>query len=30
MTQTTLTINGRDVTADIEPRLSLADFNSRA
>ena len=26
MTQTTLTINGRDVTADIEPRLSLADF----
>ena len=26
MTQTTLTINGREVSADIEPRLSLADF----
>ncbi len=26
MTTTTLTINGRTVTADIEPRLSLADF----
>lgn len=26
MTQTSLTINGRAVTADIEPRLSLADF----
>ena len=26
MTDTTLTINGGTVTADIEPRLSLADF----
>ncbi len=26
MTTTTLTINGRTVTADVEPRLSLADF----
>ena len=26
MTTTTLTINGRTVTADIEPRLSLADL----
>ncbi len=26
MTATTLTINGRTVTADIEPRVSLADF----
>ena len=26
MTATTLSINGRSVTADIEPRVSLADF----
>ena len=26
MTTTTLTINGGTVTADVEPRLSLADF----
>ena len=26
MTTTTLTINNRTVTADVEPRLSLADF----
>ena len=26
MTELTLKINGEDVTADVEPRLSLADF----
>ena len=26
MTATTLTLNGRSVSADVEPRLSLADF----
>lgn len=26
MTATTLTLNGRQVSADVEPRLSLADF----
>ena len=26
MTSTTITVNGRAVTADVEPRLSLADF----